>query len=265
MKSLQIIITPICCIAFASCSSITAVSDTVELGITRVVADPRSYHAKNENVNITIDTENKIDKNAAGFAIPAVAASYLAGEMIKGAENASKNFSISYSGNQLGYPINQFSGFTVTRTVGKNDATASKLTFSVKNFHDSGYHYIALDSASITQSKAATPWWERDIDMVIAIKVSAPSGGKNGGPVVIDADQIVVKNIPLGGKVIETFKGSPHTGLFKLPESKTPFFLQVTVQELSDFTKVAEKGNTLVGENKKDWQKKIEELLSEEK
>ena len=250
-------------VTLTSCGSITAVSDAVELGLTRVVSDSRSYRMQNENVVLQIET-NGTASSADGpgtRAIPAFAATYLAGEIIKGAENATKNFSISYTGRELDFPLNKLSGFSLIRTIGKDDREASRLNFKVENFKSSGYHRIYLESAKIDLSKTATPWWERSVDLVIAIKISTPAGGKNSGPVVIDADQIVVKKIQLGADETFSFKGRTSTGLFKFPKEDTPFLLEVTVQEMSNFTKVAEKGNTLIGEKKADWQKKLEEAL----
>jgi hypothetical protein len=246
-----------------SCGSITAVSDVVEVGLTRIVSDPRSYRMKNENVVLEIDTDGTAQSSddVAAKAMPAFAATYLAGEVIKGAENATKNFSVSYTGSGLEYPLNKLSGFSVVRTVGNNNTEVSRLNFKVEKFKPSGYHYIYLESARIDQSKAATPWWEGTLDLVIAVRISTPAGGKDAGPVVIDADQLVVKKVKVGAGETTALKGRTRTGLFQFPEKDTPFFLQVTVQEMSNFTKVAEKGNTLIGEKKADWQKKLEAAL----
>ncbi len=251
-------------VTLSSCGSITAVSDAVELGLTRVVSDSRSYRMKNENVVLQIET-NGTPSSAEGpetKSIPPFAATYLAGEVIKGAENATKNFSISYTGRELDYPLNKLSGFSLIRTIGNEDKEASRLNFRVEDFKSSGYHRIRLASAKIDFSKTATPWWESSVDLVVAIKISTPAGGKNSGPVVIDADQIVVKKIRLGTDETSSFKGRTSTGLFKFPKEGTPFLLEVTVQEMSNFTKVAEKGNKLIGEKKADWQKKLEEAVS---
>jgi hypothetical protein len=252
---------------FTSCGSVTSISDAVEVGLTRVVSNPESYRLDNEKVKVKIETNGGgSGGNVAAFdaGVTAFVASYVAGEVIKGAEEATKNFSISYTGSELGYPLKRFSGFTVTRTVEKNDDLASELVFSVKEYQNTGYYFIEAQSADVAKSKSATPWWKNTVDVVVDIDISTPGAGKNGGTVVIDADQIVLKGIKVGGEPIYDFKGTTKTGLFQLPEKSTPFFLKVSVQEMSDFTKVAEKGNKLIGEKKEGWQKKLEGALGGE-
>ncbi|QTN33157.1 hypothetical protein HZ994_12820 [Akkermansiaceae bacterium] len=253
-------------LVLSSCGTVSSVSDAVEVGITRVVADPRSFRNKDEVVRVDIRTSSRSSTKMLSTSATAAIASYVAGEVIQGAEKATKNFSITYSGTELGYPLNGLEGFTVTREISTSTGAtqASVLDFEVKRFGSTNYHYIEMLSAKVMYAKSATPWWKGTLDLVVDIDISSPSAGKNNATLIIDADQMVAKGIKVGGDTVFSPRGNLKSGLFELPKDSKPFFIKVSVQEMSDFSKIAEKGNKLIGEKKADWQKKLESALGGE-
>jgi hypothetical protein len=187
--------------------------------------------------------------------------------VIRGFEEAAKNYSITYSASTLGKNLKSLPGFTVTRKV--NGDEAATLHFTVHQY-DGNYYYIALDTVEVSRSKTAIPLWDGDLDVIVELKISTPKGGVNKGTAVVTPGKLVVKDLKLGERRPVQAKKDPKptrttlaaTGLFE-PDTK-PFFLEITVQEVSDFNDIAEKGATLIGKNKEDWQKKLAEVIEGE-
>jgi len=263
-----------------SCSTI---SENIGTGITKITKRPGSFEKDKEmvvvapqrevgdEVNINIESATEISSNsrktAAGL-VPAglvdKAAGYLVDQLEKGVESAAGNYSVVYSGSYIGDDLENTRGFDLTRKIGKSEDDAMRMRL---NFRRSGQgaYTLGLHNIALSKSKSAIPFWDKDVDMVVKVELGVLDPEKNAMISVVNTE-FVVKGVELGSN--KPFDNQQcRTTWFRFPKYQSttvPYKVTVTIQETSDFYKVAEKGKSLVGEKKKDWAESLAKTLSGE-
>lgn len=269
---------------FTILSSCSAISESVGNGLTRATKRPGSFETRKETVSVSIHNETAsgdavkfpskpkaasgvTDPNAGYKGLPvalaAAAAGYIVDGIEKGVESAAGNYSVVYTGSRIDDDLPGACGFDLTRTISGKDAAKMRL-----NFRRSGNAYtLGLSSIQLAKSKAAIPFWDDDVDMVVKVQLGILDPEKNSMVQVVDAE-FTAKNVVLGDTT-EFNDQEQRTTWFRFPSFQTdssnpevPYKLTITIQETSDFYKVAEKGKTLVAEKNKDWTKSLTEAIS---
>jgi hypothetical protein len=237
-------------VSVATISSCSVISDGVSTASTRLISHPSSFHGKRETVNLKInpkrvELDNALIDPSHGFLGSATVVSYAAGEVFRGLEKASQNFSMTYSQSELGSNLRNLKTFKLNRQI--NGETVAEFEFHVKQF--GGFSYIEIVSAKISKAKAATPFWDNKVDVVCEVKISIPKKTEGGSKVIIQ-DAIVVNDIVLSGEISGEIHGT-NTELFPILE--TPFQLSVTITEVSNYNKASKKGGSWIGVKKNEW------------
>jgi len=253
-------------------SSCSAISDGIGTGLTVATKRSGSFEKSKEKISIAEvkdDPSGEPVRISAGggtarSAAATLAATFLLDQVEKGVANAAGNYSVVYSGSIVKKDINNVRGFSLNRTVNSENVSASNLEL---RFRKSGGAYsLRLISIRLDKAKAAVPFWDNDLDLVVKCELSVIDPEKSSNLPVLNSE-FTVKGLEFGEELIfEEEEASYQTGWFRFPAfpagDPAPYKLLITVQETSDFYKTAEKGKTLVGEKKKDWSEKLAEFLS---
>lgn len=237
-------------VSVATISSCSVISDGVSTVSTRLISHPSSFHKKHETVNLKINPkphewDETLTDAPRGFAGSAAVVSYAAGEVFRGLEKASQNFSMTYSQSVLGNDLRDLKTFKIDRQL--NGEKVAEFEFHVKQF--GGFNYIEIVSAKISMAKAATPFWDNKLDVVCEVKISIPKRSEGGNKTILQ-DAIVVKEIVIANEV----SGEVHRNNTELfPILGTAYKLDITITEVSNYDKAARKGGSWIGVKKNNW------------